>query len=120
MIGRLSTVVFLIAMTSTLQAAECSASLREKWSMAFGDMMNFNRLIERSRNMGEPYDIKLLCTLSRRVPDLTRIANEYYPACDPISAPRDLAAIERLNELAARLQKVRCSKLEEAATRKKK
>jgi len=120
MLRRLSAVLLFAAMASAAQAAECSSSLREQWSVTFSEIMNVNRIIVHARNMGESYDLKLLCETSKKIPALNRIANEYYQACDPINAPRDLAMIGQLDEMAAKLRKLRCVKLEEASARKKK
>ncbi len=106
--------------TGFASAAECTSTLRDEWSSAFGEMIEFNRLATKARNMGEGYDIRFLCSSSKKVPGLLKIAKEYYPACDPISATRDIAELERLNDLATRLDKLRCSKMESASTGKKK
>jgi hypothetical protein len=106
--------------TGFARAAECTSTLRDEWSSAFGEMIEFNRLVTKARNMGEAYDIKFLCSSSKKVPDFLKIAKEYYPACDPISATRDIAQLEQLNDLAIRLDKLRCSKLKPATTGKKK
>ncbi len=82
-------------------------------------MIEFNRQVRKARDMGEAYDQKLLCMSAKKVPGFTKLAREYFYACDPISAPREVAEFERLNVIADRYNKLRCTSQEQTTGRKR-
>ena len=111
----------LFAFTATAaHSGECSASLRENWSEAAGEMMEFNRQVLKARNMREGYDYKVLCAATKKIPAFFNIAKEYFPTCDPLDAARSLASIEQVYDLSVRFDRLHCAKVEAGSAHKKK
>ncbi|WP_112664262.1 hypothetical protein [Microvirga flavescens] len=110
-------ILFLSLLCLPAQAAECSAPMRERWSSTIGEVLDIARQLMRARDMGEAYDMAGICRAKKRMPTLVATANEYFPACDPMSAPRELAGIQRLETTMARFD---CSKFQEVSESRKK
>jgi hypothetical protein len=104
----LSVLVVGLLLSPPAQAASCTTALQDRFEVAMNRMQNFARMAARATAMREAQDVSNLCAATRELPALVQLAEEYYPACDPIAGQREIPAARNLASRAAVFAKEKC------------
>jgi hypothetical protein len=107
----LAAIIFVVAMASAAQAAECTSSLRDRWSNASAEMENMSADGEKVGNLAEASSdkVKAFCaTIKNKMPEVLDAAKQYFPACHPKTAPAQIAMFQRLADQMAQVDKSFC------------
>ncbi|MGO4704294.1 hypothetical protein AB4072_00755 [Microvirga sp. 2MCAF38] len=108
MLRTLLALALAVSSVSTSYAAECTPSLHKRWEEAMIEVAQIHRILLHSKSV-DP-DTKTLCRIVKSVSDISEVGNEYFPACDPLSASHGRVLILRINEVLAKTDISPCSK----------
>lgn len=97
---------------TSVQAAECTADLRERWTVAQSEMIAINLKAREEQDMKRKHDVANLCQGAQKMRAYDKLAQDYFYACEPLSASINLQYIGQLMILTDKfLHKFDCQKL---------
>jgi hypothetical protein len=104
-------VAVALAMSSSgVLAAGCSTEIQNRWSASVAVFNDYSQMRTRAINMQEQGDKKAACAVAQHMPRLLQVAKEYYPACNPLSADRDINYFSEQASRASKYLKENCGK----------
>jgi len=102
---RYLTLAILAASLGPAEAAECTATLQNRWASAMAEAMQIQRILVGMKKEPEG---PLLCRIVSNASELSYAGKEYFPACDPLGEPRGRLLVLKIEEALAKSDISQC------------